>query len=180
MARQQFERGQTVYVHRYSGRWQKAIVADPDIVKMSPGWHGKKRAINYVGVNYVDMVGVDRQWDILNNRLRIITEEENAKLDRAKDIGKLHQIIADYRAFETNFAKYVEQARIILEEQVTKAGLDDIDELAHYLRGTFSFRGDYSRLTRGEVRKVRADKRTEAQAAQVTLQVLGEPPPELP
>lgn len=190
MARQTFTKGQTVYVARHSRHnwrnWRKAVVAKPDVVHTSSGFGGgrlRRRDIHYVAIHEIDTrtgkVVADREWEVLNNCQQIVTEDRYAEIAQAENIGKLRQTIDAHRVFEVDFAKYVEQARIILEAQVTKAGLDDIDELAHYLRGMFSFRGDYNRQTRGDVRKVRADKRAEAQAAQVTLQALGVEAPEL-
>jgi hypothetical protein len=185
MARQQFEQGQTVYVARYSRHnWRKAVVATPDVVKPSFGYYrGKSRDIHYVGVCYVKddgTVDVDRTWDVLNNRQQIVTEEAHAEIAQAKDIGKLRQTIDAYRAFETDFAKYVEQARLIVGTVAGYDHPDDISKLAYHLRGMFSIRYEYSRLAHTEVRKVRTDKRQEAVQARAVLKAAGVESPELP
>jgi hypothetical protein len=186
MARQTFEKGQTVYVAYYSRHnWRKAVVATPDVVKQSFGYYGKRRDIHYVGICYVKddgTVDVDRTWDVLNNRRRIVTEEAHAEIKQAKDIGELRQAIDAHRAFETDFARYVEQARIIVGTLPASepVGSSEINKLAHYLRGMFSFRSEYRRSTNTEVRALRADYRADAADARAALKGLGVEAPELP
>ncbi len=185
MARQTFEKGQTVYCHNYSGTYRKAIVARPDITKQSfDSGAGGRRDVHYVGVNYFGPGGVadtEREWPILNNSRLIITEEVYQEFKRAKTAAEMHRDILAYTKFEENFLLYFDQAEIICRAVLDgrNAEPSEVNELAHYLYGMFQFASSYQRLDRGGVRARRREKRATAASARDALAALGEEAPEL-
>ena len=184
MARQQFEKGQTVYCHRGGTVYKKAIVTNPDIKKYGFGRIGRKT--HYVNVRYINPKGQPEgsEWPITNRANLILTEEAHNEMTRGQTIIDLHRDITAYAKFEDEFARYFEQAKIIyrtLMNTVAVADTDaaDIRELAHYLRGMFGFLATYRQLTRDEVRTLRATKLATAAQAMGELAAMGEEAPEL-
>ena len=176
MARQQFEKGQTVYYRHWGNQYKKAIVMRPDITKAGQRTH-------YVGVRYINAKGQGSEWLITNRANLIFTEEAFNEIGRAKTIAKLHGTIRAYANFERDFLPYFEQAEIICRTLLNTVGLtpepSDVNELAHYLRGMFGFGLAHSRLTQGDVRTLRATKRAEAAQAMGSLTAMGEDAPGL-
>ncbi len=173
MARQKFEKGQTVYCHRWGNHYKKAIVVRPDMVKAGLRTH-------YVGVRYIDAKGKPEgaEWPITNRANLIFTEEAYNEINKAKTVAKLHSDIRAYAEFERGMLPYFNQAEIILRGHSNREP-HDVNELAHYLRGMFTFTSSYSRLTRDGVRTLRADKRATAAQARSELATMGEEAPEL-
>ncbi len=183
MARQTFEKGQTVYVARYSrNHWRKAVVANPDIEKTAYGFGPANRTIHYVGISYVKDDGtVDEgnEWPILNNRQQIVTAERYAEIAQANDIAKLRGTIRAHRKFEEDLDRFTKQATAIINTMVTRDGSIDVLELALHLRGVFSFRSSYIQQTAAQVARTRAEYLAGAHKAQTALHKLGVQPPEL-
>ncbi len=179
MARQTFTKGQTVYCHRGGTMYRKAIVMRPDMVKKGLRTH-------YVGVRYINDKGRPggHEWPITNRANLILTEEAFNQKNRAKLVARLHGDMRAYDKFERAFQPYFDQAKIILLNAMNTVGVanvdpDEVRELAHYLRGMFTFTSSYGQLTRSEVRTLRADKRGEANHAKRQLETMGEEAPEL-
>ncbi len=177
MARQQFEKGQIVYCHRW--QYKKAIVMRPDIVKAGQRTH-------YVGVRYINADGQPEgaEWPITNRANLILTEEAFNEINRAKDIAGLRADMEDYARIEHKFQPYFDQAKIILLNAMNTVGVantdpDDVSELAHYLRGMFAFTTPHGRLTREGVRTLRQEKRATAAQAMGGLAAMGEDVPTL-
>ncbi len=185
MARQTFEKGQTVYCHRYGGAYRKAIVAQPDIVKKSFAIAGKgQRNMHYVGVIYVNHQGAAEgsEWPIQNTIRAIISEEAYNAIKTAKYSAELRSDIRAYTRFEEDFLRYFEQAEIICRTLLgghIVVEPSEVSELAHYLRGMFAFASQYSRMDREGVRTLRQEKRATAAIAHNSLVAMGEEAPEL-
>ena len=178
MARQKFEKGQTVYCHRGGTMYHKAIVMRPDMVQKGLRTH-------YVGVRYINAKGEPEgsEWPITNRANLILTEEAFNQNNRAKTVADLRGDMRAYATFERDFQPYFDQAEIISRTLLNTVSVapdpDDVRELAHYLRGMFTFTTSYSRLTREGVRALRANKRATAAQAMGGLAAMGEEPPEL-
>ncbi len=178
MARQTFTKGQIVYCHRWGNVYKKAIVVRPDIVKAGLRTH-------YVGVRYIDAKGKPEGIDypITNRANLILTEEAYNEIERAKTVAKLHSTIRAYAEFERGVLPYFDQAEIICRTLLNTVGLTvephDVNELAHYLRGMFTFKSSYSQLTRDGVRVLRREKRADASRARGELAAMGEEAPDL-
>lgn len=182
MSRQTFTKGQTVYCHRWSDHYKKAIVTSPDLMKRGL----TNRKTHYVGVRYINHEGQPEgsEWPITNRSNLIITEEAFDKIEKAKIIANLHGDMRAYETFEQEFRPYFKQAEIIsrtLFNTVGEASVEpaDIRELAHYLRGMFGFTITRRQLTRAGVRALRKARRTTAARARDELTAMGEEPPEL-
>lgn len=183
MARQGFHKGQTVYTRNYANSYRKGIVANPDVIRKAFAM-GNGRNVHYVSVAYVDQDGkVDmaRTYHVLNNRRQIIDESAYREIARAKSVNELRRDIVAYTQFEEDFIHYFDQAAIICRAVLDGRNADpsEVNELAHYLRGTFAFAGRYARLDREGVRVMRREKRATAASARVALVELGEEAPEL-
>ncbi len=178
MARQTFTEGQTVYCHRLGDNYKKAIVIVPDV--MTPGFTG--RNTHYVGVRYINKEGQPEgsEWPITNRSNLILTEEAFNGINRAKDITRLHGDIRAYTNFERDFLLYFTQAETICRTlmPVGAYGPHNVNELAHYLRGTFQLT-KYQRMDRDDVRTLRLEKRQAAVDARDALAAMGEDAPEL-
>ncbi len=184
MARQIFTKGQTVYCHSWSGMYRKAVVARPDFTKPSfSSGAGRPRDIHYVGVIYTNRQGEadGDEWPVLNNSRLIITGEKYNEFKQAKNASDHRRDIRAYTAFEANFLMYFEQAEIICRAVLDgrNAEPSEVNELAHYLRGTFAFSGRYDRMDREGVRTARHEKRCKAADARAALLAMGEDAPEL-
>ncbi len=169
MARQQFEQGQTIYV-KHGSNYHKAVVVTPDKARRQygPGF------THYAGVRYVQpdgTVNTEREWDIINNRTHILTEEAHNGVQRGTQVAKRRRVIAECASFEREFAQYTDQAAIIAKALDAQA--DEAEDLALYLRGMFSLRGGYGRLTRDEVRQRRRDNAEAARMAAGELRAMG-------
>lgn len=179
MARQTFTEGQTVYCHRGGTMYRKAIVMRPDMTQ-------KGLRMHYVGVRYINTKGQPEgsEWPITNRANLIITEEAFNQINKAKRAARLHDDMRAYARFESNFQLYFDQAKIIARTLLNTVGVadtdpDDVGELAHYLRGLFTFSASYTQLSRGDVRTLRSNKRAEATQAMGELASMGEEAPEL-
>ena len=180
MARQTFTKGQTVYCHRWNDTFRKAIVIRPDIAKAGQQTH-------YVGVRYINGKGEPEghEWPITNRINLILTEEAFNEINRAKAADDLRGDMAAYASFERTFQPYFEQAEIICRTLLNTVGVAnvepaDVSELAHYLRGMFTFTTpDSRRMTRDGVRTLRREKRATAAMAMGGLAAMGEDVPEL-
>ena len=176
MARQTFTKGQTVYINRYGSTWQKAVVAEPEIAERvrASGMTGRYRYTYYVSVYYIrdSKPDTERPWNIINNRQRIVTEEGHAEIMRGQDTANMHETIRAHRKFEAEFQPFVARAEIIFDS-LDGANREDIEDLAHYLRGVFILRSEWAHMTTGDVRDARAKYLKEAVEAQATLRERG-------
>lgn len=174
MPRQTFTEGQIVWCKRYGNVYKKAIVLRPDMVQAGQRTH-------YVGVQYINANDQPEgaEWPTTNRANLILTEEAFNEIKRAKNANRLRRDIAAYAHFERDFQPYFEQAEIICRTLVGHNEPDDVAELAHYLRGMFSFTSSYSRLTRDGVRTLRLEKHATAAIARAALVAMGENAPEL-
>lgn len=175
MARQTFKKGQRVYIKRFGGSYQEAVVILPDVLQSSYGSTGRK--MHYVRIRYIrngELVG--NEWPVLNNRQQIITAEANAEIERGHAITRLHNTIGTYTRWETKFAAYIEQAKGIISLVQTRGSAAQpscVELLAMRLSGTFDIRNESYRHSVEEIAELRAERKNEAEEAQQALEKLG-------
>ncbi len=179
MARQTFTEGQRVYIKRYGNTYIEAEVSKPDVAQTAYGQSGRK--VHYVHVHYVrDGKLDDNEWPVLNNRQMILTADAHEEIKRNKIIASLRATIARHSNFEQDFANFVDEAERIIDEFARSKKPDRLVSLALHLRGKYVKRGQWRASSAEMIAGERADKRTAALAALVTLQDMGEKVQELP
>lgn len=194
MARQTFTRGQRVYIKLYRDHYTEAEVGQPDVVH-SAGYGERTRNIHYVEVVYCrNGKPTGHARSILNNREHIIPSEAYAEIERGREIDRLRSTVRIHTRWEEKFTAYIEQAKSILDEftplkmpimselpgqglqfdaeftrEATITRLSEINKLALQLKGTFDLRDERSRHTTEEVAELRAERKSDAEKAQRTL-----------